>query len=403
MALPEIKVNIEVDTRLIPRYAFLLDDARNGVLDNTRFRLAGVSDIDIGPFLKGLDTQRGKSRLLDRFESGSSSIRFDNSTRAFDPLFIDSDLYGVINPRLEVNITANDIPIYTGIILDWNLEYDQDNNSTAIAVCADKFTNLAQTQIDILFPDVQTTGERITEILDLPEVSFTELERNIDTGLTTVSGEQIPAGTNTLDYLQQVEVTEQGAFFIAKNGDLTFHNRRFAGAFDTVFADDDTGIPFTEISNVFGTELLFNRIAITPQGSTAIVRTDDDSIDAYGVSTYTQTTLHEFDSDAEDLADFLLVKYAQPQFRFERVATDLNNLSNAQIQQLLDLDLNDFINVKFTPNGIGDPISQGGRILGINHAITYDQHIIEIQLETVFTFILDGPALGVLDESIFPL
>jgi hypothetical protein len=403
MALPNIKVNITVDTRLIPRYAFVLDDSVNGKLDNTKYRLGGVSQIDIGNFLQGVDVQRGKSRLLDRFESGTSSIRFDNSTRQFDPLYEDSNLYGVIAPRIEVQITANDIPVYTGVILDWNLEYDKDNNSVAIANCADKFTNLAQTQIDVLFPDVQKSGERITTILDLPEVDFTELERNIATGLTDVSNEQIPAGTNTLDYLQQVELTEQGAFYIAKNGDLTFQDRQFAGAFSTVFADDGTGISFTEVSNVFGTELLFNRISLTPQGSTAIVRSDADSISAYGVSTYSQTTLHEFDSDAEDLADFLLIKYAQPQFRFERVVTDFNNLTPSQINELLNLELNDFINVKFTPSGIGNPITQGARILGINHTVTFDQHIFEVLLETVFTFILDGPFLGVLDESIFPL
>jgi len=148
---------------------------------------------------------------------------------------------------------------------------------------------------------------------------------------------------------------------------------------------------------------LFNRIALTPQGSTPIVRTDDDSISAYGVSTYSQTTLHEFDADAQELADFLLVKYAQPQFRFERVTTDLNNLTSGQVAEILDLELNDFVNIKFTPAGIGDPITQGVRILGINHSVTYNQHIVELQLETVFTFILDGPFLGVLDEGIFPL
>lgn len=403
MALPEISVTIEVDTTLLPLYAFALDSTRNGVLDNTRFRLAGISDINLDNFLRSVDIQRGKSRLLDQFESGSATITFDNTTRAFDPLFENSPLYGAIAPRLEIKVFADDIVQYSGVILDWNLEYNKDNDNIAIAICSDKFTNLAQTQIDVFFPDIQKSGERIIEILDLPEVSFTEVERDIAEGLTTLSGEVIPADTNTLEYLQRVEKTEQGALFIAKNGDLTFQNRLFAGSFTTLFSDEQDGIPFTEIGNVFGTELLFNRISITPESSAPIVRTDETSIEAYGASTFNETTLHEFDEDAEDLADFLLIKYSQPQFRFNKVTTNLSNLTSQQVTDVLNLELNDFVTVKFTPSGIGNPIQQGARILGISHFISKTEHIIEFQLEKTFTFILDSVGLGVLDESIFAL
>lgn len=403
MTLPVISVTIEVDTTFLPLYAFALDSSRNGALDNTRFRLAGLSDINLDNFLRGVDIQRGKSRLLDQFESGSATISFDNTSRAFDPLFEDSPLYGAISPRLNIKVFADGIVQYSGVILDWNLEYDKDKDNIAIAICSDKFTNLAQTQIDILFPDIQKSGERITEILDLPEVRFSTTERDISVGLTTLSGEVIATDTNTLEYLQRVEKTEQGALFIAKNGDLTFHDRLFSGNFGTLFSDEQDGVPFTEIGNVFGTELLFNRISITPESSAPIVRTDATSIEAFGTSTFNETTLHEFDDDAEALADFLLIKYSQPQFRFNRVTTNLSNLTSQQVTDVLTLELNDFVTVKFTPSGIGNATQQGVRILGITHSISNTEHIIEFQLEKVFTFILDSVGLGVLDESIFTL
>lgn len=401
MALPTIKVEIAFDTTNLPQYAFLLDDSEQGQLDNIEYRLGGLQFIDVSQYIKGVDIQRGKSRLLDRYESGTANVRFDNTQRVFDPLFTSSPFYGAITPRLEIKIYADDVEQYTGVVLDWNLEYDKDGDDIAIAVCTDKFTNLAQATTDIFFPDVETSGQRITTILDLPEVDFTDAERNIDTGLTTVSNETIPADTVVLDYLQQVETTEQGSLFIAKNGNLTFQQRNTTVDFSVTFTDDSTGIPFTEISNVFGTELLFNRVQITPLGSTTITEIDSTSIAAFGVSTYNETTLHEFDSDATILAEFLLRKYSQPKYRFDRIVINLQNLTTQQLSDILDLELNDGLTIKFTPSNIGDAIEQSAKIVGFNHSISQIDYQIEIQLESILSLplILDNEALGVLNSA----
>lgn len=398
MSLPTIRVEIAFDTSLLPQYAFLLDDPEQGVLDDNEFLLGGPTFIDVSDFLKGVDIQRGKSRLLDRYESGAASIRFDNTQRTFDPFYPDSPYFGAVTPRLEIKIFANDVVQYTGVVLDWNLEYDKNGNDVAIAICSDKFTLLAQATTDIFFPDVELSGERITTILDLPEVDFIAAERNIATGLTTVSGEVIPADSVVLDYLQQVEETESGSLFIAKNGDLTFQQRNTTVDFSLLFSDDGTGIPFTEISNIFGTELLYNRIQITPQGSAPITKTDSTSIAAYGVSTLNTVTLHQFDSEAEILADGLLARYSQPVYRFDRIVVNIQNLTSQQVSDLLDLELNDGISIKFTPSKIGDPIEQAARIVGFNHNISSIEYQLEIQLESILSlpFVLDDQNLGVL-------
>lgn len=401
MANPSIKVEIAFDTSFLPQYAFLLDDPLQGKLDNQAFLLGGPTFIDVSEYLKGVSISRGKSRLLDRYEAGTASIQFDNSTRDFDPLFISSPFYGAITPRLEIKIFANEQIQYTGVILDWNIEYDKSGDSIASAVCADKFTNLAQSVIDVLIPDTEFSGERITDILDLPEIDYIATERNIDTGLTVLSNEQIAQDTVALDYLQVVEATEQGSLFIAKDGDLTFQQRNTTTDFDTLFAVDGTGIPFSEISNVFGTELLFNRIIITPSSGSSIIETDSQSATAYGVSVYNEDTLHNSDDDAAELAKFLLNKYSQPKYRFDKLAVNLANLSPSQLTTLLGLELNDGISIKFTPSDIGDAIEQSAKIVGFNHSISRTEHVIEIQLESVLVlpFVLDSTTLGVLNTS----
>lgn len=401
MALPTIRVEVAFDTTNLPQYAFVLDDPEQGQLDNNEYLLGGPTFIDISEFLKGVDIQRGKSRILDRYESGTASIRFDNTQRTFDPFFPDSPYYGAVTPRLEIKIFADDVVQYTGVVLDWNLEYDKDGNDLAIAVCSDKFTILAQATTDIFFPDVEQSGERVTTILNLPEVNFTEAERDIATGITTVSGEVIPADTVVLDYLQQIEETESGSLFIAKDGDLTFLQRNTTVDFSLLFSDDGNGIPFSEVSNVFGTELLYNRVQITPQGGTPITKTNPTSITAYGVSTFNASTLHEFDNEAEELANGLLQRYSQPVYRFDRLVINLQNLTTQQVSDVLDLELNDGISIQFTPSKIGDPIEQAARIVGFNHAISQIEYVLEIQLESVLSlpFVLDDAELGVLNTG----
>jgi len=137
MSKPITKVFIEFDTQYVPSFAFVLDDFVNGVLDNTTGRLGGFTFVEVTPYLQEIDLERGKTRLLDRFDAGLMNIQFDNSRRIFDPKYTGSPFYGAILPRLNIQVTSNDVIVYTGVILDWNIEYEVGGNSIATAVCSD--------------------------------------------------------------------------------------------------------------------------------------------------------------------------------------------------------------------------------------------------------------------------
>ena len=399
MSKPVTKVFIEFDTQYVPSIAFVLDDFVNGVLDNTTGRLGGFTFVEVTPYLQEIDLERGKTRLLDRFDAGLMNIQFDNSRRIFDPKYTGSPFYGAILPRLNIQVTSNDVIVYTGVILDWNIEYEVGGNSIATAVCSDRFTILTQTLLDEYYNDVQLSGERITEILARPEVDWDVALQDIDDGLTTVQGELIASNTNALSYFQLLENTEQGALFIAKDGKLTFRQRNTSPILTASFSNDGTEIPYTAIGVVFGSELLYNRIEVTPLDYDTEVAQDTDSIAAFGLSVLTVETLHEYESDAANAALSLVLQYSQPEYRFESLEVDLGSLTAPQQAALLAIELNNTVTVSFIPSGIPPAIELGAKVVGISHAIDGTQHFITFSLgsTTGIPFVLDSLTLGVLD------
>ena len=88
-----------------------------------------------------------------------------------------------IVPRLPVQILANGIPIYTGLVTDWDINYDLGFNDTATVQCADQFTVLSNQQINAVTPSTEKTGARIDTVLNYSEINY-HGARSIDAGLT---------------------------------------------------------------------------------------------------------------------------------------------------------------------------------------------------------------------------
>lgn len=399
MAITDVKVELEVsfDSLLT---TIILDDPVRGLLDDENV-LSGVGFYDVSEYFQSMSVARGKSRELDEYESGDAQVRFNNSDRAFDPKYTLSPFYGFVVPRQPIRISVNDILAYTGVVRDWNIGYDIGDASFATAVCSDRFTILAQAPLTLEFNDVQLSGQRIDEILSRPEVNWPQDLRNIDAGETTLSGDLIAEGTIALSYFRQVEQTEQGQLFIAKDGKLTFRSRNDAPNIATSFADDGTGVPYQSVSVVYGSELLYNRIEIFPDGLDQIIVDDEISQSGYGISALSLQTLHEFEYEAQDMANYILVSYAQPEFRFEQVTIQLADIPNEDVTNVLNIELGDLVGISFTPSRIPPAIVEFARVVGIEHEAEKLSHEIRVRLASlaVIPFVLDSPALGVLDTS----
>ncbi len=380
---------------------FILDDPVAGVLDNTVYTLGGTVFKDITSRVISATTSRGKNRDLDRFSSGSLNITASNEDRAFDPNYASSPYAGAIVPRREVRVTVDGVRVISTTIDDWNYGYSPDGSSRAEIIATDEFTLLARQVLTAGTATPQLSGARVSAVLDMLSVAWPEDKRSIDVGESTL-GADVFAG-NALQYLQKISDSEQGLLFIAKNGDLVFRDRLDATpttASLTDFTDDGTGIPFTLTAVNYGSELLYNQAVVT-SGELSAQADNDRSQVAYGVTSVELDTLVSTSAQLQNLADFLVQKYGDPEYRFETISVNLDTVGATYKATCLGLEIGDVVSITFTPNGIGDPIQQYGQIIRISHELEPLRHDMFISVSSLdWTFlVLDDAVFGKLDSN----
>ena len=410
MPAPAVKVELGLNLGQADPFAFVLDDAIKGVLDNTGFTLGGERYFDISDRLIATSTARGKNQALDRIDAGTSSIVVDNSDRHFDPLYPNGPYFGQLIPRRTVRITCNDQPVFIGAIDDFDIVYAPSNRSQVRIDVSDAFSTLTNSGLEEFTPTAQLSGARVNAVLDRPEVDWPAAEREIDTGNSTMLGALVAEGTSVLDYLQLVSNSEFGDLFIGKDGKVVFRERNAVpNTPNLVFTDEVIagvyqGIQFASVNNVYGSENLYNRILITNASSPALeaTATDADSQTVYGPRSFSQSNLLvASQSELQFLADYLLARFKEPQYRFEAVTVVMDTLSEGNQDAVLDLEIGDIVQVRFEPSDIPPAIEQYVRIIGISHDWTSASKNITFALERLdfAIFILDNAVLGVLDDD----
>ena len=410
MPAPAVKVELGLNLGQADPFAFILDDAIKGVLDNTGFTLGGERFFDISDRLIATSTARGKNQALDRIDAGTSSIVVDNSDRHFDPLYPDGPYFGQLIPRRTVRITCNGFPVFLGSIDDFDIVYAPSNRSQVRIDVSDAFSTLTNSGLEEFTPTAQLSGARVNAVLDRPEVAWPAADREIDTGNSTMLGALVAEGTSVLEYLQLVSNSEFGDLFIGKDGKVVFRERNAVpNTPNLVFTDEVVagvyqGIQFASVNNVYGSENLYNRILITNASSPALEASaaDSDSQVIYGPRSYSQSNLLVADqSELQFLADFLLARFKEPQYRFESLTVVMDTLTTPNQDAVLDLEIGDIVLVRFEPSDIPPAIEQYVRIIGISHDWTSTSKNITFALERLdfAIFILDNPVLGELDND----
>lgn len=408
MANPDTRVYVAVDIDPAQFSYFTLDDPVKGLLDgDPAYGLAGPSLYDVSQFLVSLNIDRGKSRELDRFTAGHASITFNNDNRFFDPFYVQSPYYGKILPRTLIVIETSGIRQFTGYIDDIDFNYELGTKSYAVLKCVDAFLQLTSTQLNEFTPVEQYSGERINAVLNRPEVAWPLDDRDIETGQQILGADVVAQNTNVLSYLQTIEASEPGVIFIDKNGFIAYRDRvNVPPLIDTlIFALDGRAeaIPFSEVAVVYGSENLYNRVVITRANGTAQTSEDLDSQAQYGIQTLSEDgLLMSTDDAALSLAEYLIGIYAQPELRFQTIGVSLQDKSESDQNEVLELEINDIVKIVYTPNNVGEPIIQNALITGIRHEVGISFHnvIFEFGRATSIPFILDDEIYGRLSGTL---
>lgn len=411
----------EIEVRMafgFPTGGFTLGDERLGVL-GTGILSGSLEGDDVSSFCQQITITRGRSDQLQNFNAGTCRVQLKNFDRRFDPINENSPYWNPttnqsgVTPRRRVTITSGSVPLFTGRVTDIDIEYEPvppgatQELSYATITAADDFVLLANTFTeDAITPTEQASGARVEAILDLPEIAYPLASRDISTGVAVLGGGatfDIPANTNALTYLQNVATAESNFFYVAANGDLTFTDR-IGTQFVTnppFFSDDGTGIPYQNLQVLFGQEFLYNKVVVSAVGGTDQIANDVASQTEYGISTLSLgELLLSDDTQAAELADILLNRYSQPEYRFDRMRVLYNGRTSPQQTTLTAIEIGDPIAIKRSyATGSPASVEKNYSIEQLVHTITAQSHHVEFMLspaEIVFPLILGDAEYGTL-------
>lgn len=403
MPAPTIQVLVGFQTTTGFGNPFQLDNATFGLLNTGK--LGGLAFADLTNLVQSVNITRGRNRQLDQFNAGTATISFFNASRILDPLNTASIFYPFVLPRCPVIINANGTPIYTGLITDWNLDYDISNKDIMYAACSDNFTVLANQQLNARTTTQQSSSARVSAVLAFLEILY-QGPTSIGTGSSILGGTAASASfsiaqdTNVLNYLQLVTTSEQGYLFMSANGTLTFKGRSSvlnpvaAATFNTT----GTAIPYQTLTNQFGDELLYNFIATQSPAGAVQTTSNAASIALYQAQQYSLLDLlNSATSEVAALGNYLLGKYKDPILRFTGLSTQMAALSTAKQNLLFSLDLTNVTTVE--KNFVtGTPLTDSQTLIisGISHNITPGNHIISYTFEST-----DGNQYLTLNNTIF--
>lgn len=365
--------------------------------------------------------RRGREDVGDQFSAGTMSFTIQDTSGVFNPFDEDSPFYDInqnipgLAPLRAVNLKRYDSTntletIFSGYVVNYNYNFALGGLDTVTVYCADQFYLLSQTEMDAFNPTPETSGERITTVLDLPEIDFPAASRNIAIGTVNLghdSSYNVEAGTNALQYITAINQTaEFGRLFMSRDGVITFQNR-LLGTLDTPiaqFRDDGTGYQFDGVGISFEADAVVNRVVVTGLNGTSATANDLTSQATYFIQneSITQSLLHDA-TEISAAADYLLVP--APEARYTSVQTKFLMLTNPQKDVLAASDIGDTISVSKTfPSGTGtSTLAQELSIEGINHKIDFQSgHQITYFTSPaiiLYELILDDATYGTLDST----
>jgi hypothetical protein len=397
--------------------AFHLDNSTSGVLDNTEFVLTGTTEF--APMLQystNVNIKRGRRDVGDQFSAGTMSFNLNDSLAGgtLNPLYasspyVDPNEEFTLAPLRKVsfgryNSVGTFIELFKGQIVNYDYSYQLGQQNIVSVYCADDFYLLAQTALAEFNVSEQLSSARLSAVLDLPEVAYPALSRDIETGTQTLGGAAaytVPEGTNVKAYIDQIQAAEQGRIFLSRTGDLTSQPRVGQTLSGSVadFHDDGTNIPYNSLGIIFNADLIVNRASIQHLGASSPQVADDmASQTKYLIqnTSITNSLLHN-DAAALSLANYLLV--GEPEATFNAVQTDYLMLTTAQRETLALVDIGDTITITNTITGgqVAQELAVEGIEISVNvnsgHRVTFYTSATVI----VYQFILDNAIFGKLD------
>ena len=411
MTLPAtINVSLNFSSGATFGNPFTIGDPVNGILgvgilsDQTAPALV----VDLTDITRHITIRRGRNVTRDTYEAGDAVVRVYDNTGAFNPQNVSSPYYGKLTPLRKLRISATyagtTYYLFSGYTTDYTYSYDQAEQIGYVDISAtDAFRlfNLAAVTTITGQSSGQDTGTRIKKILDT--VDFPNSMRSIDTGNSYCQAD--PASSRTsLAAIQNVETSEQGAFYISPEGNAIFKNRynTIASAGETPIAFNQTGdIPYKNLVFAFDDKLIVNQANVTRIGGTTQTNVDLDSVATYFPHSITYSDLVvDTDAEAMNIAQIYVATRSTTTIRIDAMTIDLLDTA-VPTGTILGMDY--FTNVEISniqPDG--STITKELQVQGVSWDITPNRWLGTFTTLEPITdgFIIGNSTYGVLGDDI---
>jgi len=371
---------------------------------------------DVSDTVQAVNIQRGRNALSDVFQTGTCSVVIADQEGAFNPENTASPYFGLIQPLRKITITGTDpstgdiYAMFAGYTTGFNYQQSRDvgivSTTTITAVDGFRLANLATLTTVAGSAAGDLSGTRIGQILDA--IDWPASMRDIDAGSTTVQANPVASAT-ALAKLQQCTDSEYGALYIDASGNMVFQDRSFtessiAGT-PTIFADDNSGIPYSQVKFLFNDDLVYNSGSVTRIGGTAQTAENAESIALYFKHSYNRTNLiMETDAVALNYVRAYIASRQATSVRTDQLSLNLNTTSTAGVTAALELDYFDPITVKSTqPAASGtSTLDKTLQIFGVSHNVTPNNWVTTFTtLEPIIdAFIIGSSQYGILGTSV---
>jgi hypothetical protein len=347
--------------------------------------------LDITVRLKSFSISRGGSRELDRVEAGLATFVFDNSLGQFDPTKTDGPYYPGIRPMRRIRIrtfsqsdvgtfyigdsfvggtdvlggSSSAIDLFTGFVESWQQNWDPQPSpnpeATTTVRAVDAFKLLALSRG---VPAVSGNSDSaVAEILDY--MDWPVDERTIEAGSYQVAA----AGGSLnvkLSALQEIDASEGGLFFVARDGTLTFYGADHVAANPPgaaqVWGDEADERQYQRLEFDYDESDIWNEVTMTSPNVADYVVIDPVSQDHYRVRPTTVPTVLNSTPEMATRAWDYLARFSTPRQRITGMEVGVRD--DVEWNDILSKDLLDRIVVRRRPLP-GQLIEQDSVIQGI--------------------------------------
>lgn len=357
---------------------------------------AAASYVDESAFVRSFSLHRGRSSAFDQFQAGKLTVELDNTTRRFDPIVGASALSPNVVPRklcrLSATYNAVTYRLFTGYLTGLPQLGEMSNTlGTATLEAADGFNILSRAKMPTdgaFFGDGETLSARIGRLLDF--AAWPAGMRDIDTNSpTTVHGQGV--GQGVLAGIYEVTNGDLGQFFMAGDGDATYHGHAWQLANNLTAAatiGDAAGeTNYSDVVFTFDDTLIFNRALCTNytgSEATGFVLHSTDIEDAASVAAYGESSKDlgligvNNMNVVNNTLEWVLAYYKDPKLRVTQVGinarphTSAHPSATSRYPVVLGAEIGTRWTFKRRPQNVGSAISQDVIVEGITHTMTVD-------------------------------